>query len=67
MSTPTQRVNDKNRPLTKNRTRYTETEMGSRGTKVTTLTHAFDSLSDLITEATTDCPEIALELSLIHI
>lgn len=64
MSTPTQRVNDKNRPLTKNRTRYTETEMARSGAstrKVTTLTHAFDSLSDLITEATTDCPEIALE------
>jgi hypothetical protein len=57
----TQRVNDKNRPLTKNRTRYTKTTFNSGGyfgEDIHTLTHAFNNLPDLIREMSDDCPEI---------
>ena len=59
-------VNDKNRPLTKNRTRYTETDFpsnisGSKVRKVPTIIHAFDSLSELVEEMKSDCPKLKRE------
>lgn len=63
MSIHTQRVRDENRPLTKNRTRLSETQFYDGGAKILTTTHAFDSLSELVKEMRADSPETEIDFA----